>query len=95
MQNYCPKKIDKKDANEVNFTVTVQNKYGTRIWPPEDDTDWMKVGRNTGSFKSESERKSFTYTKEMHDDGVVGFEKHLENMTKGEDKIAWEINIER
>ena len=55
----------------------------------------MKVERNTGKLKSESERKSFTYTKEMHDDGVVGFEKHLENMTKGEDKIAWEINIER
>ena len=68
-----------KEPREVQFTVTVHNRYGTRIWPPEDDKDWMKVARTK---QAESERRSFVYTKEMHNDGAVGFEQHLENITK-------------
>ena len=56
----------------------------------------MRVGRNTGSPKSVSEHKSFIYTEAMHNDGLVGFEKILENinMRRLDEEVAWEINME-
>ena len=54
----------------------------------------MRVGRNSGSPKSMSEQKSFIYTEAMHNHGMVGFEKFLEDMNMRRCEAAWEINME-
>ena len=90
-----------KDRNkEVKFNIKVVNKYGKLVWPEEGtdaaNTEWMKCPPEAqGRGKSESTRKAFTYTQEMHDKGVIRFEEHLKNIMRDKGEADWDINKNR
>ena len=45
--------------------------------------------------RADSERKTFTYTKEMDDLGVISFIKNLQNLMEERDQPDWDISKNR